>query len=420
MKTILITAYAVNPYKGSEDGMGWNGILQVARHNHVIAVTRKNNRPDIEKYIKENECCIKDLNSISFLYYDWPKWTRWWKKGPLLSMIYFYMWQLGMPLFLWRKKAKFDVAHNFNFHNDWSPSFLWLLSKPFVWGPIGHHPKIPKEHLLKYGKSYYLKDRILWVVKNIFWHLDPFLWITKKKAIKILCMNSSVAQKLKLNEFKYEIIPSVAVENPVILSSEHKNKFTVMMAARMVPLKGFDVTIKAFSAFKNSLPVEDQEKVNLLLIGSGPQKEKLMKLSDMLDLKDNCTFISWINRDALLKLYQKASVFLFPSHEGAGMVVAEALSFGVPVLCYDNYGPGELVPLSSSLKVTMNGYDSEVDAYRTKLLELYYSSSLMNSESKMAKEHFNNWLHWNVRGNQYKNIYQDLFTYEQNISHSFA
>ena len=41
---ILITAYAVNPYKGSEDGTGWNMIQEIAKYNNVIAITRKNNR----------------------------------------------------------------------------------------------------------------------------------------------------------------------------------------------------------------------------------------------------------------------------------------------------------------------------------------------------------------------------------------
>jgi len=53
-KTILATAYAVNPYKGSEDGMGWNLVCQVARFNKVIAITRENNQEHIEKYMLEN------------------------------------------------------------------------------------------------------------------------------------------------------------------------------------------------------------------------------------------------------------------------------------------------------------------------------------------------------------------------------
>ena len=36
---ILASAYAVNPYKGSEDGTGWQWVLQIARHQKVIAIT---------------------------------------------------------------------------------------------------------------------------------------------------------------------------------------------------------------------------------------------------------------------------------------------------------------------------------------------------------------------------------------------
>ena len=39
-------------------------------------------------------------------------------------------------------------AYNLNFHNDWTPTFLWVFKKPLVWGPVGHHPKVPKEYIL--------------------------------------------------------------------------------------------------------------------------------------------------------------------------------------------------------------------------------------------------------------------------------
>ena len=89
-------------------------------------------------------------------------------------------------LFIYKKKWKFDIAHNLNFHNDWTASFLWLLGKPFVWGPIGHHPQIPKDYILTfYVKKAYYKNKLNWLAKNCFWKLDPFLKICKYKANKI-------------------------------------------------------------------------------------------------------------------------------------------------------------------------------------------------------------------------------------------
>ena len=74
MNTILVTAYAVNPYKGSEDGMGWNMILQIARFNKVIAITRENNKNYIDKYLAENE--VEYAENIQFEYYDLPYYLR--------------------------------------------------------------------------------------------------------------------------------------------------------------------------------------------------------------------------------------------------------------------------------------------------------------------------------------------------------
>ena len=125
-----MTAYAINPYKGSEDGMGWNFSLQAARHSKIIAVTRKNNRSAIEKFIHENP--DERYANLEFRYFDWPNWMLFWKKGPLLSLIYYYFWQLSLAIHVRFRKWNFDLAHNLNFHNDWTPSFLWITGKPLV------------------------------------------------------------------------------------------------------------------------------------------------------------------------------------------------------------------------------------------------------------------------------------------------
>ena len=50
-----------------------------------------------------------------------------------------------------------------------------------------------------------------------------------------------------------------------------------------------------------------------------------------------------------------ADVFLFPSFEGAGMVVVEAMARGCPVVCLDVGGPGEMVDETRGLRVSAAG-----------------------------------------------------------------
>ena len=49
----LISAYSVNPYHGSEDGVGWNWVLQYEKNykagDRIILLTKKYNEEDPEQ-----------------------------------------------------------------------------------------------------------------------------------------------------------------------------------------------------------------------------------------------------------------------------------------------------------------------------------------------------------------------------------
>lgn len=411
MKTIFVTAYAVNPYKGSEEGTGWNLVCQVARFNKVIAVTRKNNRDDIEKYMLENSTNNELYSRIKFLYFDWPKWILFWKKGPLLSAIYFYLWQLSVAIWAKANRIDFDIAHSLNFHSNWTPTFLWLLGKPYVWGPVGHHPIIPKQYIKNiYGTKAWLKDRMLGTVKWCFWHLDPFNFIAKKMAVKVFTVNSASAIKLNLPQHKVVSMPAVASEQPFEKDILPKDDFTVVSVGRFVPLKGFDLTIRSFSKFYKALQADMQLKCKLLIIGTGPEKALLKKMIEDEGMQHAIEIKEWMPRREVIQQFKKASVFLFPSHEGAGMVVAEALSYGLPVVCLDNFGPGEYIPIQSSLRVKHTSYDKTVAALAQSLSVLFKNDDIYKMESKLALEQYSLLFCWNTKGNIFQNEYAKIYT----------
>ena len=45
---VLISAYACEPSKGSEPGMGWNVAREMAEYHDIWVLTRANNRAPIE------------------------------------------------------------------------------------------------------------------------------------------------------------------------------------------------------------------------------------------------------------------------------------------------------------------------------------------------------------------------------------
>ena len=48
VKRIIVSAYGCEPGKGSEQGVGWNWVLQLAKLTEVVVITRLNNRKAIE------------------------------------------------------------------------------------------------------------------------------------------------------------------------------------------------------------------------------------------------------------------------------------------------------------------------------------------------------------------------------------
>lgn len=407
MKTILITAYAVNPYKGSEDGMGWNFISQAARFNKVIAVTRRNNREHIEKYLKEN--FAPHFDNISFLYYDLPEWARFWKRKSRGALFYYYLWQFFLPRVVKKHSIEFDIAHNLNFHNDWTPSWLWECGKPFVWGPIGHHPRIPRRFMIPFhGVLASIKDEIKWRVKKTLWLADPFLNKTVKSADVILAMNSDVEKVLSLKNKNVVRFPSVGSESLRSDTLHLKRQFTVLSAGRFVALKGFDVALLSFAQFYHKVAEEQRKYVKMVIVGKGPSKELMQHLAAQKKISQAVTFIDWVEREEMKALYNQSSVFLFPSHEGAGMVVAEALSCGLPVVCIDNIGPGELADDSCGIRVPYSDYSRTINELSQALHHLYVNPDDLKKLSSGALRRFSSSFDWNRKGEMLNDIYESI------------
>ena len=133
---ILLSAYACEPYKGSEPDVGFQWALTLSKLGHEVHVlTKKSNQNLIDKYINEN-----NIKKIIFHFYDYPKWLSKIVRigGNEYSYLYFYTWQIGAYFFIKKiiKNFKFDFVHHVTFVSLRYPSFLPLLNIPFILGPV--------------------------------------------------------------------------------------------------------------------------------------------------------------------------------------------------------------------------------------------------------------------------------------------
>jgi glycosyltransferase involved in cell wall biosynthesis len=409
MKTILITAYAVNPYKGSEDGTGWNITAEIARDYKVILITRRNNVNAVKAFIEaSSEPHLKNIQCFGF---DLSDFVMKWKKrlGERGYVGYYYLWQYYMPKFIQQQGFEFDIAHSLNFHSDSQPNFLWKLGKPTFWGPIGHHPKVNRNFLLKHFPiSYWVKDNLYAAVKWLFRNIDPSFRRSIQASTKIFTINSTVEKVIAAPKEKVVQLPAVASHpvRPKKLEPQSSSKFTILSVGRFHYLKGFDLTLEAFAQFLGQLPLEAAKDCTLKIVGKGPEKERLTRLANRLNIYHQIEWISWVDKSEMDAIYRSSDVFLFPSYEGAGMVIPEAMSYQLPVLCFDNCGPGELIG-DAGIRVPYTSYHEATKAFANHLKALYQNPNRRALLGVLAKNRFTNHFTWTVKGHEIKKHYRD-------------
>lgn len=105
----------------------------------------------------------------------------------------------------------------------------------------------------------------------------------------------------------------------------------VIAVGRFIPSKGFDVLLKAGQYIGKG--------VGIYIVGGDPIPDYL-KLKNDLKL-ENVHFISFMNAEELAKYYQAADVFVLPTREDIwGLVINEAMTYGLPVITTDRCGAG--------------------------------------------------------------------------------
>jgi len=77
-----------------------------------------------------------------------------------------------------------------------------------------------------------------------------------------------------------------------------------------------------------------QKKYPLVIVGAkGWNTGKIWRVLKSLKSKENIKFMGFLPDPILAKLYQEATVFVYPSlYEGFGLPVLEALNYGLPVV----------------------------------------------------------------------------------------
>src|SRR3989338_2027260 len=222
---------------------------------------------------------------------------------------------------------------------------------------------------------------------------------TIPRASAIKCVSQRLKKQL-INEFgvkeeKITIAPICSnlksqISNLKIKNTESDTKFIFLTVGRLVAVKNINLQIRAVAEVAKKYP-----NIEIRIVGDGPERKKLELKIKNYKLQNYVKFFGWQNN--LEEFYSQANAFLLTSDsEGWGMVVVEAVNYGLPVIMTDVGCAGELieneksglvVPVSNQIKLekAMIRIIND-DNLRKKLAEGALSAikNLPNKEETMA------------------------------------
>jgi glycosyltransferase involved in cell wall biosynthesis len=109
----------------------------------------------------------------------------------------------------------------------------------------------------------------------------------------------------------------------------------ILAVGRLVPYKGFDVLIEAAKYIKSDTVI--------VIVGDGPFRVDLQNTVNTSGVADNVHLTGRLSEECLRYLFSKASLYCMSSTyraEAFGVVLLEAMAFGLPIVATDIPGSG--------------------------------------------------------------------------------
>lgn len=413
---ILVAAYACEPGKGSEPGVGWNWAREISRHGYEVhVITRANNRAAIERELGGEP----PDTGLRFHYIDLGRFWLGVKRrlGYPGLIIYYYLWQVKLAWYARRlhRHLRFRLAHHVTFVNDWMPSGLSVLPIPFIWGPVGGSAnRLPKQvqlHLPAYARAHELVRR---VAQEGLKRLDPFLWLTRRRAVRILTFTRSALDGIPAaHRWKAFPITHIGIsESDVPLRQttgagpRRETGLTVMSGGRLVHWKGFELLIEGFAVHQRETGGESR----LIITGGGPYQPFLSRLARRLGVAGGVHFVGRIpTREMVYERLSESDLYALPTlRDGPPVAILEAMVAGVPILCLDHGATKELVPAGAGFKIPLGTRPEIVSGIARALNWGLEHRSELKAMGESARAYALAHHDWEVIGEEIARIYEGV------------
>lgn len=407
MINVLINAYAVSPTWGSEPGMGWNWIINIARYCKVHVITEGEWKDDIEDAL----ATLPQKDNIQFYYLPVSDKIRrmCWNQGDWRFYWYYRKWQKRAY-----EKAleiintnKIDIVHQLNMVGFREPGYLWKIeNKPFVWGPIGGMGDIPLAYVSDSG----WKQKSFCRIKNFLNNLQIRFSSRVRSAISrdfTIAATKEVQEKVK-NVFGKDIpmINETGCQEPTshtITPVPPTELFNILWVGRFLYSKKLDLALRIIAELND-------KSVRLIICGEGtPEQNSYYRdLADKLGITENVIWLGKVDHNEVSALMQNSNLFLFTSvMEATSTVVLEAIENGLPIVSFNTCGFGPIVKAFAGTTVELSNPEQSIKDFAS-VIKSYIADKSKLTDVQKAQEKNRHRLSWDSKARELNKIYSDL------------
>lgn len=154
-------------------------------------------------------------------------------------------------------------------------------------------------------------------------------WILKRADAIIATSEKYIQESPYLQKYqdKCVCIP-IGIDIPPHNQIASKTSNIILSIGRLVPLKGFEYLIQS------ALHIPENFQIHIIGDGKEQYKYQLQALINSLNLKDRVFLLGAKSQGELKDIYPQANCFVLPSlQESYGIVLLEAMAFGLPLIC---------------------------------------------------------------------------------------
>lgn len=401
---ILLGCYACDPNFGSEPGMGWNFLINIAKYHNVhVIVEKKEFEENLTKYSLEHPAKVKNItfHFIPRVHHHtlrkiWPP-SYYWFYRKWQKQAYLYALELD-------KKENFDVIHQLTLAGYREPGFLWKLGKPFIWGPIGGLNQTTfclLRYMGWYGKVFYIMRNI---INSFHKRWSYAAKIVSKKAHSILISDPESAREIKKIWNRETIVMrEVGVDS---LDHHHSNvrhlpdtPLVICWSGVHEPRKGLPILIEAIAHCKRPMLVH--------VLGNGPCMEKWKKLTKTYNVQNQFIFHGSIPHSRVFSIMKKCHIFAITSisEGGTTTIVLEALQLGLPIIALNNCAYASVITENCGIKINLTHGKTIPQQFAKQLDELFDNEQERNRLSQGAIIRCHDFL-WNDKILKLNKIYE--------------